>query len=661
MDNENYNIIIYSIICLLSITSDITVLFLLKNDKSSYTSLLKVISLFELSFIYSKFNYIMNLKENSGYEDIYNKKIDIFNKITFDKFKRNANNVNIPFEYIDEAFYFSMRNSYIFLNTLFCIETINLIQRPFTQAKNKIPLYFLMSFIIVIITFVLFFLFHDKIEDIYIISSLYLLFILSGVCSIIFLIIKFCLNKPLIQRSKNIFIFRHFIYILIFSLFFISEIDYFFEDKKIKNIIILSIGIIMSLIKIFDKICCCFHDKSKSKDKGVTSTISSNLNTEFMCCVLYGLTDIFKKYNISNIINHRIEKTIHTIKYLNYLTGKKSSGISNIQMKISESKTDNSSDSSSSKLEESFNNDEEDALIIEYSNNIFSELRKKDGISNNVIIKSFSPIKNKNAIAKMSESKGRSGSFFFYSHDRKFIIKTITSSELKTFLKIINDYYSYINNNQNSAITKIYGLYSIVINVSSINIILMQNLFFCSPVHIQKMFDLKGSAIQRITKNVQNWKRDQVLKDLDYQWVTKVERKLVDFNRNDINEILNNLKNDINFFKRMHLMDYSLLFIIIEYPTAMDPDYNQIISLLDDPKYIGHVYKSANMEQIYIVGIIDYLQKYDIKKKMENLFKGIIYGKERNMISAVEPEYYAKRFYDFMEKYVFVEGEPILN
>ena len=42
---------------------------------------------------------------------------------------------------------------------------------------------------------------------------------------------------------------------------------------------------------------------------------------------------------------------------------------------------------------------------------------------------------------------------------------------------------------------------------------------------------------------------------------------------------------------------------------------------------------------------------------MEHCMKGIINGKENNMISAVEPEYYGDRFKDFMMKNVFIEGE----
>ena len=141
---------------------------------------------------------------------------------------------------------------------------------------------------------------------------------------------------------------------------------------------------------------------------------------------------------------------------------------------------------------------------------------------------------------------------------------------------------------------------------------------------------------------------------MDYQWLTQVERRLINFNLSDIKEIKINMENDILFYKGQSLMDYSLLFIIVDYPNNIDPDYNQIVGLLDDPKYKGHVYKSDNNNYIYIIGIIDYLQKYNCRKRLENFVKGIYFGKEKNMISAVDPGYYGERFQDFMTKNVFV-------
>lgn len=41
---------------------------------------------------------------------------------------------------------------------------------------------------------------------------------------------------------------------------------------------------------------------------------------------------------------------------------------------------------------------------------------------------------NIDAVFKAGESQGKSGSFFFFSHDRKFIIKTMFDDELQIMM-----------------------------------------------------------------------------------------------------------------------------------------------------------------------------------------------------------------------------------
>jgi hypothetical protein len=43
-------------------------------------------------------------------------------------------------------------------------------------------------------------------------------------------------------------------------------------------------------------------------------------------------------------------------------------------------------------------------------------------------------------VFKAGEGAGRSGSFFFFSHDRKFIIKTMTKGELDLYLKKLPEF-----------------------------------------------------------------------------------------------------------------------------------------------------------------------------------------------------------------------------
>ena len=648
MDENNKYLLAYFILLCISIIITFLIYFLYQSEQSLYFNIIKLISLIEISFLFSKF---ISLDITKTY--IRTKIISLYTlkSLTWPiKFNYDYINANI---YLYQA----TKSIYLFLNIMLCIETIKLIKRPFSHSKHQINIYILISVLIFIVSIIL-----QKCMGVFnyaiINDVLYFIFIAGGIISIVFVIIRFCLGRPLIQGAKNFFVLRHIIYILFLTIIFMNELSFCRINITTRNIFVFCLGIIMSLVKISEKMYFCENTSSKkSRKKGASSMISSNLNVEFMCCILYGMTDIFmkNKNNIQNHIKDTKEKT-HFIKYLNTVDNKKNDIKSLILEVSSEQEEKLIEDKDKEKSQEGgiFNNGE-DAFITEYFPDKFDELRKDDGITDDIMIKSFSPIKNKSAIDKMGESKGKSGSFFFYSHNRKFIIKTITNEEKETMDKILLDYYRYIKSHNTTLITKIYGIYTIVIkNASSVNVILMQNLFGCSPIHIQRMFDLKGSSVQRKTKNVQKWRKDQVLKDMDYQWLTQVERKLINFNLENIQEIKKNMENDISFYKRLSLMDYSLLFIIIDYPNKIDPDYKQIVELLDDPKYKGHIYESDKKEFIYIIGIIDYLQKYNFRKKMETFFKGIYFGKEKNMISCVEPNYYGERFRNFMIKNVFV-------
>ena len=52
--------------------------------------------------------------------------------------------------------------------------------------------------------------------------------------------------------------------------------------------------------------------------------------------------------------------------------------------------------------------------------------------------------KNKEMIFRAGEGSGKSGSFFFFSKDNKFLIKTLKKQEKKLFLNMIDDYIDHI-------------------------------------------------------------------------------------------------------------------------------------------------------------------------------------------------------------------------
>jgi len=45
---------------------------------------------------------------------------------------------------------------------------------------------------------------------------------------------------------------------------------------------------------------------------------------------------------------------------------------------------------------------------------------------------------NQKIILKAGESKGKSGSFFFWTYDQKFMIKTINRTELNSLIKMLD-------------------------------------------------------------------------------------------------------------------------------------------------------------------------------------------------------------------------------
>lgn len=86
----------------------------------------------------------------------------------------------------------------------------------------------------------------------------------------------------------------------------------------------------------------------------------------------------------------------------------------------------------------------EQVTIKEFAGRIFREIRVANNIDSKMINESLNPDKNIEKIKKAGESQGKSGSFFFFSHDSKFIIKTMNDGELKTFKKIFRDYEQHL-------------------------------------------------------------------------------------------------------------------------------------------------------------------------------------------------------------------------
>lgn len=101
----------------------------------------------------------------------------------------------------------------------------------------------------------------------------------------------------------------------------------------------------------------------------------------------------------------------------------------------------------------------EDIKIFDYAHKGFLKLRHHDGVTSKMIKKSLNPTPNFGSAKKAGESTGKSGSFFFFSFDKKFIIKTMFDHELDIFMEHIEDYFLHFHEHPNSLMARIYGIF----------------------------------------------------------------------------------------------------------------------------------------------------------------------------------------------------------
>jgi 1-phosphatidylinositol-3-phosphate 5-kinase len=100
------------------------------------------------------------------------------------------------------------------------------------------------------------------------------------------------------------------------------------------------------------------------------------------------------------------------------------------------------------------------------------------------------------------ESKGGKRGHFSKSHDSILVIKTIKDEEFAEFHKFACEYLRHVKNckakNGHSLLAKIYGLYEVNIRGNSFKYVVMQNIFFELEGEPFKVYDLKGSEVNRL-------------------------------------------------------------------------------------------------------------------------------------------------------------------
>lgn len=298
-------------------------------------------------------------------------------------------------------------------------------------------------------------------------------------------------------------------------------------------------------------------------------------------------------------------------------------------------------------------------------------------------------------------SPGKSGSFFYYSRDYRFIIKTISHSEHAFMRSILKDYHTHVKNNPHTLLSRFYGLHRVKMpRGRKIHFVIMNNLF---PPHrdIHETYDLKGSAYGReYPEEKAKTNPRAVLKDLN--WVNR--GRTLEFGPEKRALLTEQLRRDMEFLRRINVMDYSLLVgihnmergnrdnlrettLAVFNPQTMpvrrkpssvkagaeaktvrravarsDPkrllnaksqlpqdgsaDRRHFLFYQDEGGLQATDELNQPMDMIYYVGIIDICTPYNMTKRIEHAWKSMT--ENAITISCVDPDTYGHRFLDFL-------------
>ena len=254
-----------------------------------------------------------------------------------------------------------------------------------------------------------------------------------------------------------------------------------------------------------------------------------------------------------------------------------------------------------------------------------------EGITPRDLVNSFnflSILSNFSSITR--NSGGRSSSFFLYSSDKKYIIKTISNKELKVLLSdFLKSYHSHLYQNHDSVISRILGAYSFQVNTNyTVHFIVMQCVY--TEFSLRAVYDIKGSKLNRNVKTEEKKEVSEnvVLKDINFLSQEQTMKMPASVAQR-MKEII---ENDVKLFPKFNIMDYSLL-----------------VAVKNKQEYSKYFFRSASGPvQGYSIGIIDYLQRYNKTKKIEGISKKIMNLSNSKKVSSINSEDYCKRFLGFV-------------
>ena len=106
--------------------------------------------------------------------------------------------------------------------------------------------------------------------------------------------------------------------------------------------------------------------------------------------------------------------------------------------------------------------------FYDYAPMVFQKIRERFRITEEEYMKSLGPEQILNSFLTNNFdtlyelcSSGQSGSLFYYTKDKKYMMKTIPEREFKKFLEVLESYYNHLKENPETLISRFFGLHQV--------------------------------------------------------------------------------------------------------------------------------------------------------------------------------------------------------
>ena len=310
---------------------------------------------------------------------------------------------------------------------------------------------------------------------------------------------------------------------------------------------------------------------------------------------------------------------------------------------------------------------------------------------------------------KELSNAGASGSVFYLSHDDEFIVKTVQHKEADFLQKLLPGYFLNISQNKRTLLPKFYGLYCYQCGGKNIRFTVMNNLL-PSTVKLHEKYDMKGSTYKRKASKSERAKKSPTLKDLDFM---ENHPDGLHLEKETYDALIKTLQRDCRVLESFKIMDYSLLVGIYnldqvnkekesrkstasgspsspqdlaeldatppnssavqrgksfrtrigQYSTPMESIHGNVELSEEEDDDVppgGIPARNAKGERLLLyLGIIDILQSYRLKKRLEHTVKSMVI--DGDTISVHRPSYYASRFLQYHAQRVFKKAPAALK